>query len=192
VDPEVPVGRGERGPQVREGLRAPGREDRADPEPQPLDPKEASRWITSQMRARQEKETRSVRPTDPDPLDPAEASRLIAERIRAKGKTAVRPVEPLPDEILLARPIGKETLLALLQTDASTLARERTGDAQTVKADPLSFAEFEFLVLGGRRRDASAAEAPPDDGAAKDQGTSRRTRQADHDSKTRLKRRDAP
>ena len=73
-----------------------------DPEPQPLDPKEASRWITSQMRARQEKETRTVRPTDPDPLDPAEASRLIAERIRAKGKTAVRPAEPLPTSLLAA------------------------------------------------------------------------------------------
>lgn len=166
-----------------------------DPEPAPLDPKEASRWITSQIRARKEKDTRTVRPTDPDPLDPAEASRLIAERIRAKGKTAVRPVEPLPDEILLARPIGKETLLALLQLDASTLARERTGDTPTVKADPLSFAEFEFLVLGGRRRDAATAEPPPTDGAAdrgaaKDKGTSRRTKQADHDSKTRLKRRE--
>lgn len=122
---------------------------------QPLDPKEASRWITSQIRAKQETERRPIRPADPMPLDPAEASKLIAERIRAKGKTAQRPVDMKSDEVLLARPIPRERLISLIRADAQSLTNDR-GDGDALQGQPISLAEFEFLVKGGRRGTAVA------------------------------------
>ncbi|MCI0342618.1 MAG: hypothetical protein L0216_16000 [Planctomycetales bacterium] len=122
-------------------------------EPEPLDPKEASRWIASQMRAR-EKSATGRREPDPEPLDPAEASRLIAERIRARGGTAVRlPVAP-DEEVVLARPITRENLLGLLTAGAGATLRSVTAEEGTVRAEPISLAEFEFLLAGRAARRA--------------------------------------
>ena len=120
-------------------------------EPQPLDPKEASRWITAQTRAKRETERHPSRPTDPMPLDPAEASKLIAERIRARGETAKRPVEVASTEVLLARPIQRDRLLALIRADAQQLLAGPTAPGGTLQAVPISLAEFEWLARGGRR-----------------------------------------
>ncbi|MHC5019795.1 MAG: hypothetical protein ACYTGX_06705 [Planctomycetota bacterium] len=126
---------------------------------QPLDPKEASRWITSQIRAKKETARRPARPADPMPLDPAEASKLIAERIRAKGKTAQRPAEMKSDEVVLARPIPRERLISLIRADAQTLTNDR-GDGEALQGQQISLAEFEFLVKGGKR---TKRAAPADD-----------------------------
>jgi hypothetical protein len=128
-------------------------------EMQALDPKEASRWITAQIRAKTETERRPIRPSDPLPLDPAEASKLIAERIRAKGKTAQRPVEMKSDEVMLARPIPRERLISLIRADAQSLTNDR-GDGDALQGQQISLAEFEFLVKGGRR----TANPKPADG----------------------------
>lgn len=125
----------------------------------PLDPKEASRWITAQIRAKKETDRRPSRPSDPLPLDPAEASKLIAERIRAKGKTAQRPVEMNSDEVMLARPIPRERLISLIRADAQSLTNDR-GDGDALQGQQISLAEFEFLVKGGKR----TAKAKPADG----------------------------
>jgi hypothetical protein len=120
-------------------------------EPEPLDPKEASRWITAQARARKETERHPSRPSDPMPLDPGEASRLIAERIRARGETAKRPVELRSAEVLLARPIQRERLLKLIKADAQQLLAGTTATNGALEAVPISLAEFEWLARGGRR-----------------------------------------
>lgn len=120
-------------------------------EPQPLDPKEASRWITAQVRAKKETERHPSRPTDPMPLDPAEASKLIAERIKARGETAKRPVELASTEVLLARPIQRERLLKLIRADAQALLAGPSTAGGALEAVPISLAEFEWLARGGRR-----------------------------------------
>jgi hypothetical protein len=120
-------------------------------DPEPIDPKEASRWITAQIRAKKETEKHRARPTDPMPLDPAEASRLIAERIRARGSTAKRPVELISDEVRLARPIPRERLLKLIRADAQQLLEGDRTETGALEAVPISLAEFEWLARGGRR-----------------------------------------
>ena len=144
-------------------------------QPEPLDPKEASRWITSQIRAKKETEKHGLRPTDPMPLDPAEASKLIAERIRAKGQTAKRPVNLNADEVVLARPIKRERLLSLIRADAQQLLEGSSTESGALQATPISLAEFEWLARAGQRAARRPAKPPV---------------AVDHEAQTRKRRKD--